>query len=447
MAFSWLLSSAYATVLGQPDNTIMQGNKMGGHPNEEPVQEAVKGLKFSNVGLPLVETSMQMCPPGFQMPLHYPRYKKADYEKMEEWKVDMLLKEYGLSFKGTLNEKRAYAMGAFLWPGQLALEKTFSSTSSARILSIRFQLSTLKKASLTITDYFTKVKKLFDTLFAINHTLSSSEITSYLLASLPSSYDSLVTSITTRVDPISLDDLYGCLLTHENRLDQQNTSHDFTLPSANIATSYSGRGPRGSPSHRGAPHYGNRSRVFSCFLHYFNFHFSTLLFPLFTHTVERKYMFLICNGIVAFLAKSSGFCTASPTGLVMTGELAKINEAEVKPVPKSSVTEVIEDNEATVGANIASPENVGQQQEEEEEEENESSTPAGSAEEEGDELKTDELNRKFDEEENDSSIPAGSAEEEGDEVKIDELNRKFDEFIRKMKEEIRIGAPRQRIAV
>ncbi|KAI3890990.1 hypothetical protein MKW98_007295 [Papaver atlanticum] len=57
---------------------------------------------------------------GFQMPLHYPRYKKSDYEKMEEWKVDMLLREYGLdSFKGTLDEKREFAMGTFLWPDQL----------------------------------------------------------------------------------------------------------------------------------------------------------------------------------------------------------------------------------------------------------------------------------------------------------------------------------------
>jgi len=73
----------------------------------------------------------------------------------------------------------------------LALEKTFSSTSSARILSMRFQLSTLKKASLTITDYFTKVKQLSDTLSAISHPLDSSEITSYLLAGLPPSYNSL----------------------------------------------------------------------------------------------------------------------------------------------------------------------------------------------------------------------------------------------------------------
>lgn len=56
---------------------------------------------------------------GFQMPLHYPRYTKGEYERMEEWKVNFLLKQYGLtSFKGSLDEKRAFAMGAFLWPDQ-----------------------------------------------------------------------------------------------------------------------------------------------------------------------------------------------------------------------------------------------------------------------------------------------------------------------------------------
>lgn len=55
---------------------------------------------------------------GFQMPLHYPRYKKADYEKMPEWKIDCLLKEYGLPATGDVDQKRKFAMGAFLWPDQ-----------------------------------------------------------------------------------------------------------------------------------------------------------------------------------------------------------------------------------------------------------------------------------------------------------------------------------------
>lgn len=51
----------------------------------------------------------------FQMPLHYPRYTKADYETMPEWKLDCVLAEYGLPIRGNLEQKRRFAMGAFLW--------------------------------------------------------------------------------------------------------------------------------------------------------------------------------------------------------------------------------------------------------------------------------------------------------------------------------------------
>jgi hypothetical protein len=93
------------------------------HANEEGVQgDHIKILKVPSNGGIILPEMQQACeekqPSGFQMPLHYPRYKKTDYEKMEEWKVELLLKQYGLSFDGTLDEKRAYAMGAFLWPNQ-----------------------------------------------------------------------------------------------------------------------------------------------------------------------------------------------------------------------------------------------------------------------------------------------------------------------------------------
>ncbi|ONK60560.1 uncharacterized protein A4U43_C08F19870 [Asparagus officinalis] len=55
---------------------------------------------------------------GFRMPLRYPRYKKEDYERMEEWRVDNLLMQYGLACEGSVEEKRAFAMGTFLWPDQ-----------------------------------------------------------------------------------------------------------------------------------------------------------------------------------------------------------------------------------------------------------------------------------------------------------------------------------------
>ena len=50
------------------------------------------------------------------MSLHYPKYTKRDYEKMEEGKLNLLLKQYGLCFDGTLKGKRAFAIGMFLWP-------------------------------------------------------------------------------------------------------------------------------------------------------------------------------------------------------------------------------------------------------------------------------------------------------------------------------------------
>ncbi|CAL9138562.1 unnamed protein product [Musa acuminata var. zebrina] len=52
----------------------------------------------------------------FRMPLHYPRYTPADYESMPEWKLDCLLREYGLPVTGDVDHKRSFAMGAFLWP-------------------------------------------------------------------------------------------------------------------------------------------------------------------------------------------------------------------------------------------------------------------------------------------------------------------------------------------
>ncbi|KAF3320002.1 hypothetical protein FCM35_KLT22401 [Carex littledalei] len=68
---------------------------------------------------PVAQSSPRLSCETFQVPLDYPRYKKQDYEKMEEWKLDQLLREYGLVINGSVEEKRAYAMGAFLWPDEI----------------------------------------------------------------------------------------------------------------------------------------------------------------------------------------------------------------------------------------------------------------------------------------------------------------------------------------
>nr|XP_018675557.1 PREDICTED: uncharacterized protein LOC108951587 [Musa acuminata subsp. malaccensis] len=52
----------------------------------------------------------------FQMPVRYPTYTQADYEAMPEWKLNCILREYGLPVTGDIDDKRRFAMGAFLWP-------------------------------------------------------------------------------------------------------------------------------------------------------------------------------------------------------------------------------------------------------------------------------------------------------------------------------------------
>ncbi|EFJ30134.1 hypothetical protein SELMODRAFT_409804 [Selaginella moellendorffii] len=53
-------------------------------------------------------------PYEFRMPLHYPRYTKAEYEQMPEWLLDRLLEEYGLPARsmGGLEAKRQDACPA-----------------------------------------------------------------------------------------------------------------------------------------------------------------------------------------------------------------------------------------------------------------------------------------------------------------------------------------------
>jgi hypothetical protein len=86
----------------------------------------------------------------------------------------------------------------------LTLEKMFSSQSKAKIMQSRYQLATLKKNALSVSDYYQKAQNLAHTLAASNEALRETELVSYILAGLGTEYDPLVTSITTRVEPVSL---------------------------------------------------------------------------------------------------------------------------------------------------------------------------------------------------------------------------------------------------
>lgn len=110
----------------------------------------------------------------------------------------------------------------------LALERMFAAQSHAYVMQLRYQLAILTKGASSISDYFQKAQTIAHELEAIDEPIKDSELASYVLAGLGSNYDPLITSITTHLDPVSLEDLYGHLLTHE-RLEHATTAGDLDV--------------------------------------------------------------------------------------------------------------------------------------------------------------------------------------------------------------------------
>ncbi|KAG6754633.1 hypothetical protein POTOM_040425 [Populus tomentosa] len=70
-----------------------------------------------------------------------------------------------------------------------ALEKTFSSSSRARIMQLRLELQSVKKGSLSMIDYIIKVKRAVDSLAAIGEPVFEQDQVMNLLGGLGSDYN------------------------------------------------------------------------------------------------------------------------------------------------------------------------------------------------------------------------------------------------------------------
>jgi len=137
----------------------------------------------------------------------------------------------------------------------MTLETLFTSQTKARTMQVHYQLTTLKKGSSSIADYYHTFKTLCDALVVVGQPLNGFEKVSFLLAGLGYEFDPFVTSVKTRAEPLFVDEIiYGHLLSNEMRLDQHQASLDLSVAGANFATQgnsspHSNRGIRGSRNH------------------------------------------------------------------------------------------------------------------------------------------------------------------------------------------------------
>jgi hypothetical protein len=97
-------------------------------------------------------------------------------------------------------------------------------------------LATTQKGTSTVIEYISKMKNLADDMASAGKKLDDEELSSYILAWLDSEYNSVVSSIAARTEPISFAELYSQLLAHENRLDLQNGGQGLSQSSVNNAT-------------------------------------------------------------------------------------------------------------------------------------------------------------------------------------------------------------------
>jgi hypothetical protein len=123
------------------------------------------------------------------------------------------------------------------------LEQTYASQSHARTINTRIALATTRKDDMSISEYITKMKSLTDEMASAKKKVDDEELVSYILAGLDEEYNSVVSALLARVEPVSVAEAHSQLLSFENRI---NLMHGGHQASANAA-----RRGCGGPSPRG----------------------------------------------------------------------------------------------------------------------------------------------------------------------------------------------------
>ncbi|KAI5344540.1 hypothetical protein L3X38_012417 [Prunus dulcis] len=110
------------------------------------------------------------------------------------------------------------------------LEKRFAGVSRANVHHLRQRLQNLVKGDLSIVSSLQQMKEIADGLGDAGHPLTDDDLVAYILADLSEEYDSFVTSIETRREKVSSDELHGYLLGHEATLLKRKLRSNFSGP-------------------------------------------------------------------------------------------------------------------------------------------------------------------------------------------------------------------------
>ncbi|KAH9695298.1 hypothetical protein KPL71_022713 [Citrus sinensis] len=108
-----------------------------------------------------------------------------------------------------------------LW---ISLEQQFGSETFAKKVHLKMMLNNLKKGSMSMTDFFGKLKTISDELAIAGNPISSLDFITHLISGLGQLYYPVVVYIEANLAKMTINEAYSMLLTHEARLEAHRSS-------------------------------------------------------------------------------------------------------------------------------------------------------------------------------------------------------------------------------
>lgn len=162
----------------------------------------------------------------------------------EEWEArdqQILSFLFGSISREVMTQVASSTTAAQAWK---AIEAMFASQTRARAVNLRIALTTTKKGNMSASDYFAKMKGFANDMAAAGRPLDDNELVEYILTGLNGEFESLVSALIARVEPVSVEELFSQLLTFETRMDLLHGG-DHSL------ANWAGRGGRAGNQGRG----------------------------------------------------------------------------------------------------------------------------------------------------------------------------------------------------
>ncbi|KAI4387440.1 hypothetical protein MLD38_005274 [Melastoma candidum] len=119
------------------------------------------------------------------------------------------------------------------------LRNRYESVAPSRVMNLRMQMQQLKKEGKTMQQFLNTLKNLSEQLTAVGEPVTQRDYLWYMLEGLPSEYDAVVTSIYSRSDQPTVEEVQNLLLNVDLRMERRQVS-DCTLPQVHHSALNSG---------------------------------------------------------------------------------------------------------------------------------------------------------------------------------------------------------------